>query len=165
GLEVLDMGMLNKFYNTIKLDENQAQRENLQMKRLDPMQIQQFQMQWEQGAAMGQPDKVVPGQVDANGQQVGLAVPAVIPVHDYDNHAVHIEIHNRFRKSQAFDLLDDAIKAEFEKHISMHKAALQQQQAEQMAMQAGPEQGMLAQGAPQGTPDQTGQTSEQLQQG
>jgi len=165
GLEVLDMGMLNKFYNAIKLDENQAQRENLMMKRLDPMQIQQFQMQWEQGAAMGQPDKVVPGQVDANGQPVGLAVPPVVQVHDYDNHAVHVEIHNRFRKSQAFDLLPDEIKAEFEKHISMHKAALEQQQMQQMAMQAGPQQASIAQGAPQGTPDQTGQTSEQLQQG
>ncbi len=165
GLEILDMGMLHKFYNIIKLDENQAQRENLMMKRLDMGQIQQFQQQWEMGAANGDLDKTVPGQVDANGQPVGLAVPPVVQVHDYDNHAVHIEIHNRFRKSQAFELLDDAIKAEFEKHISMHKAALQQQAMEEMAMQAGPEQGMLAQGAPQGTPDQTGQTSEQLQQG
>jgi hypothetical protein len=165
GLEILDMGMLNKFYSLIKLDENQAQRENLMMKRLDPQQIQQFQQQWEQGAAMGDPDKVVPGQVDANGQPVGLAVPPVVQVHDYDNHAVHVEIHNRFRKSQAFDLLDDAIKAEFEKHISMHKAALQQQMMEQLAMQAGPAQGMIAQGAPQGAPDQPGQATEQQQQG
>lgn len=169
GLEVLDMGMLNKFYNQIKLDENQAQRENLQMKRLDPQQIQQFQMQWEQGAAMGQPDKVVPGQLDANGQPVGLAVPPVVEVHDYDNHAVHIEIHNRFRKSQSFDLLDPAVKAEFQKHIQMHQSALAEQQAQQMAAQQpqGPQPSIdaLAKGAPSGTPDQTGMTSEQLQQG
>lgn len=163
GLKILDMGMLRQFYNLIKLDENQAQRENLLMKRLDEQQIQQFQMQWEQGAAAGEPDKVVPGQVDANGQPIGLAVPAVIPVHDYDNHAVHVEIHNRFRKSQSFDLLPDAVKAEFEKHISMHKSALQQQAMEQMALQS-PQQ-PEPQGAPQGTPDQTGMTGEQLQQG
>jgi hypothetical protein len=165
GLKILDMGMLQQYYNVMKLDENQAQRENLMMKRLDEQQIQQFQMQWEQGASMGQPDKVVPGQVDANGQPVPLATPPVVQVHDYDNHAVHIEIHNRFRKSQSFDLLPPLVRAEFEKHISMHKAALQQQQAEQaqamMAQQA-------AQGAPHPAPNAsagTGLTSEQLQQG
>jgi hypothetical protein len=160
GLKILDMGMLRQFYNLIKLDENQAQRENLLMKRLTEQSIQEFQQQWEMGAQNGDPDKVVPGQVDANGQPVALAVPSVVQVHDYDNHAVHIEIHNRFRKSQSFDLLPDAVKAEFEKHIATHKNALQQQAMEQMALQQ-PEQPM--QGVPEGTPDQTGMTAEQLQ--
>jgi len=144
GLAILDMGMLKKYYNLIKMDENQASRENLMMKRLDQMSIQQHQMQWEQGAAAGQLDKTVPGQVDANGQPIGLAIPPVVPVHEYDNHAVHIEVHNRFRKSQAFDGLPDSVKAEFQKHVSMHEAALQAKLAQQM---------MLSQGAPdQGAP-------------
>ena len=163
GLKILDMGMLNQYYNIIKLDENQAQRENLQMKRLDDQTIQQFTQQWEQGAAQGQLDKIIPGQVDANGQPIPLAVPAVIPVHDYDNHAVHVEIHNRFRKSQAFELLPDSVRAEFEKHISMHKAAIQQQMQEQMMMQAQAQQGpaqptMMINGP---TPDQTAQAPQQ----
>ena len=163
GLKILDMGMLKNFYNLIKLDENHASRENLMMKKLTAETVQQFQQNWEQGAANGEPDKVVPGAVDAQGNPIPLQVPAVVQVHDYDNHAVHIEVHNRFRKSQSFETLDDAVKAEFQKHIAMHQAALQQQQAEQMAMQAG------VQGAPQadpqaaGMPDQTGQTAQQLQ--
>ena len=167
GLKILDMGMLQKYYSQIKTDENQSQRENLMMKRLDEQTIQQFQAQWEQGAAAGEQDKIVPGQVDANGQPVPLAVPPVVQVHDYDNHAVHIDVHNRFRKSQSFDLLPDLVKAEFEKHISMHKAALQQQEQEALALQA------QAQGAPQGSPApsaqqapaEAGMTGEQLQQG
>lgn len=139
GLKILDMGMLKQFYNVIKIDENQAQRENLMMKRLDDQTIQQFQAEWEQGAANGDPDKIVPGQVDANGQPVGLAVPPVVQVHTYDNHAVHVEIHNRFRKSQSFDILPDSVKAEFEKHISMHEQALQQKAMEQAMMGMGPE--------------------------
>ena len=139
GLKILDMGMLKQFYNIIKIDENQAQRENLMMKRLDEQTIQEFQAQWEQGAAQGQLDKIVPGQVDANGQPVGLATPPVVQVHSYDNHAVHVEVHNRFRKSQSFDLLPDAVKAEFEKHISMHEQALQQKAMEQAMMGMGPE--------------------------
>ncbi len=152
GLGILDMGMLKKYYSLIKLDENQAQRENLMMKRLTEQAIQQFQMQWEQGAAQGDLDKTVPGAVDANGQPIGLAVPPVIEVHDYDNHAVHIEIHNRFRKSQSFDLLPPAVRAEFQKHIQTHETALQQKLAQQAQMQA-----MMGGGAPTGAPDEGGQ--------
>ena len=134
------------------------------MKKLTPDQIQNFQMQWEQGAAAGEADKIVPGQVDANGSPIPLQVPAVVQVHDYDNHAVHIEIHNRFRKSQSFETLDDSIKAEFQKHISMHENALQQKMQEQMAQQAmAPQGNPQAAPQPQGTPDQAGQTAQQLQ--
>jgi hypothetical protein len=168
GLRILDMGMLKQYYNLLKLDENQAQRENLMMKRLTDELVNQFQMQWEQGAQNGDPDKTVPGQVDAEGQPIALAVPAVVPVHDYDNHAVHIEVHNRFRKSQSFEILPDVVKAEFQKHISMHEAALQQKMMEQAMM------GMMGEGAAPGQPTalpseqagempgQMGQTAEQL---
>lgn len=168
GLRILDMGMLKQYYNLLKLDENQAQRENLMMKRLTDELVNQFQMQWEQGAQNGDADKTVPGQVDAEGQPIALAVPAVVPVHDYDNHAVHIEVHNRFRKSQSFEILPDVVKAEFQKHISMHEAALQQKMMEQAMM------GMMGEGAAPGQPTalpseqagempgQMGQTAEQL---
>lgn len=166
GLKMLDMGMLKNFYNILKLDENHASRENLMMKRLTPEDIQGFQQNWEQGAANGDPDKIVPGSTDAEGNPIPLAVPAVVQVHDYDNHAVHIEIHNRFRKSQSFDILPDEIKAEFQKHISMHEAALQQKMMQAAAMGQDPN----AQGTPQALPSeaaqmppQMGQTSEQLQ--
>ena len=169
GLRILDMGMLKQYYNLLKLDENQAQRENLMMKRLTDETVQQFQMNWEMGASNGDPDKTVPGQTDAEGNPIALEVPAVVPVHDYDNHAVHIEVHNRFRKSQSFEILPDVVKAEFQKHISMHEAALQQKMMEQAMM------GMMGEGAAPGQPtalpseqagqmpQQTGQTSEQLQ--
>ena len=161
------MGMLKQYYNLLKIDENQAQRENLVMKRLTAEEINAFQTNWEQGAAAGEPDKVVPGQVDANGQPIKLAVPAVVQVNDYDNHAVHIEIHNRFRKSQSFETMPDEVKAEFQKHIAMHEAALQQKMMKE-AMMA--QAGAVPEGQPQALPseaaampDQTGMTTEQLQ--
>jgi hypothetical protein len=166
GLRILDMGMLKQYYNLLKIDENHAQRENLTMKRLTPDEINGFYEEWQAGAAAGDEDKIVPGQVDANGQPVPLAAPSVVQVHDYDNHAVHIEIHNRFRKSQSFETMPDEIRAEFAKHIAMHEAALQQKMMQEMMM------GMPADasGAPTalpseaaGAPDQSGMTTEQLQ--
>jgi hypothetical protein len=166
GLRILDMGMLKQYYNLIKIDENHAQRENLTMKRLTPEEINGFYEEWQAGAAAGDPDKIVPGQVDGNGQPVPLAPPAVIQVHDYDNHAVHIEIHNRFRKSQSFETMPEEIRAEFAKHIAMHEAALQQKMMQEMMMgmpadASGTPMALPSEAA--GAPDQSGMTTEQLQ--
>ncbi len=167
GLRILEMGMLKQYYNLLKVDENQAQRENLMMKRLTDDAIEQFQQNWEMGAQRGDADKIVPGQVDLEGNPIPLAVPSVIPVNDYDNHAVHIEIHNRFRKSQSFDVLPDSVRAEFQKHIAMHEQALQQKMMQEamMGMAAQAPSGELPPAAPTGAgemPDQTGMTAEQL---
>ncbi len=157
GLRVLEMGMLKQYYNTIKIDENAAQRENLMMKRITEEMLQQLEAAWNEGAMAGDLDKTDP----TTGQP--LMVPPMVPVNAWDNHAVHIEIHNRFRKSQAFQLLPEVVKAEFQKHISMHEQAIQQQLMQQM-------QAQLAAGAPQETsqagaveaPLQSGMTEEQL---
>lgn len=50
----------------------------------------------------------------------------VVPVNTWDNHQVHIEEHNRFRKSQAFEILPEPIKQQFEAHVSLHAAVLNQ---------------------------------------
>lgn len=153
GLRVLEMGMLKQYYNTIKIDENSAQRENLMMKRITEEMMQEFEAAWNQGAANGDLDKTDP----TTGEP--LMVPPMVTVNDWDNHAVHVEIHNRFRKSQAYQLLSDVVKAEFQKHIAMHQQVLQMQQMQAMQMQQ-PEQASQA-GAP-GAPLQSGLTNEQL---
>lgn len=51
-------------------------------------------------------------------------MPLLVPVNTWDNHAVHIEIHNRFRKGQAFATLDDTIKRLFEAHVKQHQDSL-----------------------------------------
>lgn len=47
-----------------------------------------------------------------------------IPVNTWDNHEVHIEIHNLFRKRQEFENLDPRLQEEFERHVEMHRSAL-----------------------------------------
>ena len=167
GLRVLEMGMLKQYYNLIKIDENQAQRENLSLKKLTAEEIQQHYAEWDAGIQRGDADKFVPGEVGPDGQPIPLEPIPVVPVNDWDNHAVHIEVHNRFRKSQSFDLLPPEVKAEFQKHIAIHQNALQNQMMlQQMGAQlpapqaAGPAD--TQQPTDQGTPDQSGMTQEQL---
>lgn len=53
-----------------------------------------------------------------------LDFPLLVPVNTWDNHAIHIEVHNRFRKGQAFERLPDETKRLFEAHVKQHSDAL-----------------------------------------
>lgn len=163
GLRVLEMGMLKQYYNLIKIDENQAQRENLMMKKLTAEEISKFYQEWDMKVQNGDPSAFAPNPDPATGQPIPLDAPPVISAHDYDNHVVHIEIHNRFRKSQSFDLLPDDVKAEFQKHIQSHQQALQSQmmmQQQGMApMDNAPQQGQDPNAA---MTEQSGMTAQQL---
>jgi hypothetical protein len=157
GLRVLEMGMLKQYYNTIKIDENAAQRENLMMKKITEEMAQQYESEWNNGAAQGDIDKLDPNTGEP------LQVPPVVNVNDWDNHAVHVEVHNRFRKSQSYQALPDVAKAEFQKHISIHEQILQKQAELQMMMQGGAPELPAADGqSPEQLPEQTGFTDEQL---
>jgi hypothetical protein len=161
GLRVLEMGMLKQYYNLMKIDENAAQRENLTMKRLDEEQIQQAAMEHQQKIEMQDPS--VMQQDPTTGEMIPMNQPPLVPVHDWDNHAVHVEVHNRFRKSQTFELLPDAVKEEFQRHIELHQQALQAQMMQQMMMGGGmPGQEAEQSAIPQDMPEQAGMTAEQL---
>lgn len=110
GLEVLEIGGITKLYDELQTDRRQAQRENLRLQRVqetpppvDPM--------------SGQP------VVDPQTGQPAVA-PLQVPVNNWDNHMVHIATHDKFRKSQAFEVMSDFIKAQFEQHVNIHKAML-----------------------------------------
>jgi hypothetical protein len=65
----------------------------------------------------------------------------IVPVNTWDNHEVHVEVHNRFRKSQAFELLPDLTKQQFEYHVQMHAEALNQSAAAAQMMPPPPDTG------------------------
>lgn len=112
GLKMMEIGGVQKLYQQLKVDESQAQRENLRMRRLEAEEIMAF----EQESMMN------PEIDEMTGMPLGPG--PMIPVNTWDNHAVHIEVHNRFRKTQAFESLPEEIKAQFEQHVSMHAQSL-----------------------------------------
>lgn len=148
GLKILEVGGVQKLYENLKVDEAQAQRENIRMKRMTPEDILNAQQQLMQ-QQMGQMPGQMPGQMQQQmGQMPGMdpiqqspmqqsgpvdmqtqqpldvgAMP-VVPVNTWDNHDVHIKIHNNYRKTQAFELLSDEVKTEFEKHVNAHLMAV-----------------------------------------
>lgn len=113
GLEVMEIGGLQKIYEAVQQDVRQAQRENLKMAAVTGELLAQYQMQVE----------MQPPQIDKN---TGMPIPPplIVPVNTWDNHQVHIEIHNGYRKSQNFDMLTEESKALFESHVNMHQQQL-----------------------------------------
>lgn len=96
GLELLEIGGIERIYEEYLTDKRQSQRENIKM-------------------SSGVP-------VEAN---------------DWDNHQVHIDIHNTFRKSQEFEMLPDEIKVMFQQHVDLHYVASGLKAAPGMALMPG----------------------------
>jgi hypothetical protein len=145
GLELLNLPNMRSYYAIIKVDENQATRENIRLRQTDPAEIiaarEQVEMQkQEQLMQLGYVDET--GAVDEMSarqdpmlaQLLDKLDRAMLPVNDWDNHEIHIYIHQRFMKSQAFENMDPAIQEEFIKHVEDHKAAQQSAQLTQLMM-------------------------------
>lgn len=135
GLEILEVGGLNRIYERIQVDKRQAQRENLKMRVVTEQDIQQHQQEWiqQQQMAMQQtqnpiapdapidPTKSPTKDVDAG---LNLDAPPLIAVHTWDNHQIHIEVHNTYRKSQNFESANPVTKQLFEEHVRQHEEAM-----------------------------------------
>lgn len=110
GLEVMEIGGLNRIYERLQVDIRQAQRENLKMRSVSPEDMELYEESYE---PQTDPDTGLP-----------LSQPLIVPVNTWDNHQIHIEIHNRYRKSQSFDMVDSFTKQLFEEHVKQHQEAL-----------------------------------------
>lgn len=111
GLEVMEMGGIQKIYDNVQVDMRQAQRENLRLAAVTDETMQQF-MQLQQQQMMENPE--------APPSNVGI-----VPVNTWDNHALHIAAHNKFRKQQSYENLPDSSKQSFEQHVNSHMMAMQ----------------------------------------
>jgi Bacteriophage head to tail connecting protein len=130
ALEILDVGGIEKVYEDYLVDKRQAERENLKMASIDPMLAVELVM----------PPKGPDGEYQID-PQTGQPVqpPPVMPANTWDNHQAHIIAHNRFRKTQQFELLPDPVKAIFEQHVMLHQMSLQAVTATMPNGQAGPD--------------------------
>lgn len=186
GLEVMDMGGINKIYEQIQTDQRQAQRENLRMSKATPETLAEYAASFQPevdpmadvtqlGAPMDpnsmdpmQPGMQPNGLPDPNALQQSPEMdpmaammgqppapapmppfPLIVPVNTWDNHKIHIEYHNQFRKGQAFENLPEETKALFEQHVMQHVMAIG---IEQQTMNPSVAAGLPPQMGPDGMP-------------
>jgi hypothetical protein len=133
-LEQIDVGGVKSILDSTQVSKRQAQRENIKMKQTDLMQLvstqdqfdmatQQVQQQLQMSGGVFDPETAPPGLLDESGNL--KAEQPMLPVNDYDEHQIHIDVHNTFRRTQEFELLSDPIKREFENHVQAHQQLLQ----------------------------------------
>lgn len=129
GLELMEVGGVQRLYEEIQIDSAQATRENMKMSAVTDQMMEQYLMTF-----IGEPDPMTgqPSLVDPNtGQPLvdlmtgqPMPPPLIVPVNSYDNHQIHIQVHNNFRKTQEFENFEPRIKALFEEHVNQHMMAL-----------------------------------------
>lgn len=97
----------------------------------------------------------------AQRENIKMAAGEQVEPNDFDNHAVHIDAHNKFRKGQEFESLPDEIKALFQMHCDLHYVA--------MGLKPMPGQALMPQGMgmepPVGMPGDPAAGPPQLEQG
>lgn len=155
ALELMSLPSMKAYFDVINVDKDQARRENLKMRELNPQETAQAR-EMASMQAMQQLGPIPPG-VDpmANplmAQVMEQANEPVIPVNDWDNHEVHLMIHETFMKGQEYEMLPDELKNEFELHRQKHKDMAVQSMMEDMMKQGMPPEGMPPEGEPQ-SPD------------
>lgn len=115
GLEFLEIGGLNRIYEHIQIDKRQAQRENLKMRVITEEDQQKHMEEW----ATANPEAAID---PASGLR--LDPPLLVPVNTFDNHQIHIQEHNNYRKSQNFESVPSITKKLFQEHVTQHEEAL-----------------------------------------
>lgn len=158
GLEMLDLPNMRSYYQLVKVDENQAKRENMKLANLP---VEEVQMAAQQAQALKQQfldthmmDENTARQDPVTSQLLDKFDRPMLPVNDYDNDDVHIFSHQNFQKSQRYENLDQSIKDQFEKHVQAHKDKQASAQLTQL-MQGG----MAGGGQPGGQPGMPGADS------
>ncbi len=166
ALRLLEVGGAQKVLDTVSVAEKKAQRENMKIKALATPEGQQILQQHQQQNVMeiigpmaqelnstaamdpeaevdpmtGAPQEITPESIMQNpeiAQMIQEQVPPMVPADDFDMHEIHIDVHNRYRMGQEYETLPDPVKAEFDKHVEMHKMLLSQSMMEQMMMGGG----------------------------
>lgn len=173
GLDLLEMGGSERLKETIDIARSKAQRENIKLQNLNEVELLKDEDNIvEDAMKTAQPEDMVealggmeaiaaqgmgPEDVPAAFQEaVRAQMPPAIEADDFDLHTIHIDAHNQYRMSQAYEQLPDKVKAEFEKHIASHQQFLMMQQVEQMQANAG---------FPEGAPPSEDQIAETLASG
>lgn len=115
GFELLDMPMLQQWTTRRGIDKRAAQQENIDFKRIPLEQVQMAEQMYQMQTMMGEvmPDEMT-GEIPPR--------PSVIPINEWDNDDVHIEIHELMQKGSSYKMLPEHVRTEVENHVAQHKA-------------------------------------------
>lgn len=145
-MRLLGQSMATDYFDDMDMDENKAKMEHRQWETTfnDPESVQlllEYRAQLQRHQMAAQQIQMAGGQPPPPPES-----PVRLPVvRDFYDHQIHLDAHNRFRKSAFYDDLPPELQAIIDEHCAEHEQALM---APQMAQQqAQMEQSMMQQQA------------------
>ena len=123
GLKLLEVGGVDTLYEDLEMDDRQIQRENIRMQQVSAALMDEF------NTLSGEYDQWADPESGLLTTPDGKQIPPPdlpVPINTWDDHGKHIDLHNKFRKGQAFEALDEHTKELFDMHVRSHVAALMQ---------------------------------------
>lgn len=138
ALRLMEVGGAQKILDILSAAEKKAQRENMKMKMLKPEEIMQAEQEYQQATQQMGLD---PSMFAAVGAEVDTPMasapadptappppPPLVQVADFDVHEIHIDVHNKFRMSQEYEILPPEVQQQFDKHVKDHEQKMIQKQ-------------------------------------
>lgn len=123
GLKLLEVGGVDTLYEDLEMDDRQIQRENIRMQQVSAALMNEYE------TVSGEYDQWADPESGLLTGPDGQPIPPPdlpVPINTWDDHGKHIDLHNKFRKGQAFEALPDHVKDLFDMHVRSHVAALMQ---------------------------------------
>lgn len=127
AFKFLQMNETNKLYDDMMLDDRHAQRENMKMAEGNPVNVRMDGPPIpDPGTGLPLPSPRMGLELDADGMEMmdpetGQPLQYIITTNSFDNHEVHIEVHQNYMKTQEWEMLPDDVKRIFEDHVDEHK--------------------------------------------
>lgn len=138
ALQMLEMGGIQRYQDTINVAKSKVQRENIKMKALNEAEVMRNEdeivAKTLQGMDPANIQELMDGGMNPE-DMIREQLPSIIPVDDFDIHELHVEIHNQFRMSQEYEALPEVIKQQFAKHVAAHQEYIAQEQMQQFINQ------------------------------
>lgn len=95
----------------------------------DPLAVMRFAKLADMPDKRGIVDAVLPDVSKAIRENEAVVMNEIPVPRDFDDHAIHIEIHNEFRKTEAYELMSDEQRNDMDLHIQAHQGLMQSQVA------------------------------------
>lgn len=137
GLKLMNLASMSQYYELTDVDENQAIRENITMSEFAEEEVMAARQKAEAIVASMIPPGMDPMMSPMASQVEEIKNEPYLAVHEWDNHDVHLQVHERHMKSQEYEEYPDYIKEEYERHRRAHKDAQFKQMSEDIFRQMG----------------------------
>lgn len=159
ALQLMEVGGAQRILSLLDAARKKANRENQKMRLITEEMVEQNRDTFgakilsqmipstggpsvEESALLGRFDEILQSIAESDPETAAMIeqmIPPVVQVDDFDEDAIHLQEHNRFRMGQEYETWPDWKKEQMSMHCQIHEERLAQQMFQQQMMAQGPD--------------------------